>query len=201
LRIIYAPEISNKIGTLLTIGLVVTLTILSFEIGRSIAYAENATKQATAEDILVSLMGSTVAIISGLSGLTIAIGKWMDSLRQRGVLDKRWDKLIQVTHATAASLEETDRAFAESEGLRTALIKLIAKNPTIKETVESKEGQELFYKITKFQEDTASDIKSFYETPTATAGSDSNDPVVKGLARVESKLVPASSGVREVVSS
>jgi hypothetical protein len=197
----YAPKMSNKIGTLLTIGLVVTLAILSFEIGKSIAYAQNATKQATAEDILLSLMGSAVAVISGLSGLTIAIAKWMDSLRQRGVLDKRWDKMIEVTHAAASSLEETDRAFAESTQLRTAFMKLIAKNPAIKDVVESKEGQELFYKITKFQEDTASDIKSFYETPTVTAGMDSNDPVVKSLARVESKLVPASSGVREVASS
>jgi hypothetical protein len=186
------PVMSNRVGNILTIGLVASLIVLSFEMGRSIVYAQ-ITVPAT--EILQSFMQSTVAIISGLSAMALALGKWLDTLRQKGILNARWDKFIEIQHKVASSLEETDKAFAESESLRTSLIKIMAKYPTIKDFVESKDGQDSINKTIKFEQETQDDIKSYYETFTKMAGSESKDPVIRELAKVESKLVPASAGV------
>ncbi len=96
-------------------------------------------------------MQSTVAIISDLSAMVIALGKWLDTLREKGMLNARWDKFIEIQHKVAASLEEIDKAFAESESLRTSLIKIMAKYPTIKDFVESKDDQDSINKIIKFE--------------------------------------------------
>jgi predicted RNA-binding protein with EMAP domain len=83
--------------------------------------------------------------------MAIALGKWLDTLRQKGILNARWDKFIEIQHKVAASLEEIDKAFAESESLRTSLIKIMAKYPTIKDFVESKDDQDSINKIIKFE--------------------------------------------------
>jgi hypothetical protein len=192
------PSASNRVSRFLTIGLAASLIVLSFEMGRSIVYAQTAVPAQVpvpVTEILQSFMQSTVAIISALSALTIAVGKWLDSLRQKGILNQRWDKFIELQHKVAASLEQTDRAFAESEALRTSMIKTMAKFPTIKDFVESKEGQESISNIIKFEQETQADIKSYYETFTKTGGSESKDNVIKELSNVESKFVPATDGV------
>jgi|KBSMisStaDraftv2_1062788.scaffolds.fasta_scaffold3131827_1 hypothetical protein len=75
------------------------------------------------------------------------------------------------------------------------MIKAMAKFPTIKDFVESKEDQESISNIIEFEQDTQADIKSHYETFAKMAGSESKDHLIRELAPVESKLVPASSGV------
>lgn len=186
---------------ILTIVLVVAVGIFGFSIGQMVAntYGQNVTVpapvvQQTLTEAIQANIQSLAALISGLVALAVAVGKWIDTLRSKGIIDKRWDKAIELYHKGVSSLESTDTAFKDNMVLFNKFAGSLAKSKSLEEWYTKPENQKLLADIKQFQDDTTKELKEYYDVLKPQPGASSKDEKVKEMASIESKLVPEKSG-------
>jgi hypothetical protein len=178
------------------IALVVAVGVFGFTLGQAITntYAQNVTVpapvvQQTLTQVIQANIQSLAALISGLVALAVAVGKWIDTLRAKGVIDKRWDKAIELYHKGVSSLEATDTAFKDNMVIFNKFASSLAKSKSLEEWYQKPENQKLLDEIKQFQDDTTQELKEYYDVISPQPGANSSDSKIKDMAAVEAKLV------------
>ena len=185
----------NKRQRLFTLALFAAVGMFSFTVGQILSiHAQNVTVpapviQQTLAEVIQANVQSIAALISGLVALAIAVGKWIDTLRSKGVIDKRWDKAIGLYHKGVASLEATDTAFKDNMVIFNKFATSLAKSKSLEEWYQKPENQKLLAEIKQFEDDTTQELKEYYDVLTPQPGASSSDSKVREMAAVEAKLV------------
>lgn len=183
------------------IALVVAVGVFGFTLGQAITniYAQpvvvsTPVAQATLTEAIQANIQSLAALISGLVALAVAVGKWIDTLRQKGIIDKRWDKAIDLYHKGVSSLEATDTAFKDNMVIFNKFASSLAKSKSLEEWYQKPENQKLLAEIKQFQDDTTQELKEYYDVVKPQPGANSSDEKIKEMASISAKLVPEKAG-------
>lgn len=181
---------------ILSIALLVAVGIFGYSVGQLMTniYAQSVPVtapivQQTLTEVIQANIQSLAALISGLVALAVAVGKWIDTLRQKGVIDKRWDKAIGLYHKGVSSLESTDTAFKDNMVLFNKFAGSLAKSKSLDEWYQKPENKKLLADIQTFEDDTTKELKEYYDVLTPQPGSKSSDSKVREMASIEEKLV------------
>jgi len=150
----------------------------------------NGTSPIPAQEIIMNTFVSWWGVILGVAAVIGVASKWIKTLVDKGILDKRFLKIADLGSKFADTVEQTDRGVSEHIDLFAMFLNTLSKNDQFKTAFEDPKLQAILLKANANAEDWQKDLQDYYDKLSAKAGDASGDGVVRELAATEKRLVP-----------
>lgn len=173
-------------------GILLGSLIATVGLGLARVSAQNAT--VPVEVILQDTLVNWTTIIGSAISLILILLKWADSIVKGRKDSAEKTKFLEVSKKLQNSLQQSDAwikdtIVSHADDFKT-FFTMIGRYPSVKDAIEAPEVNQFIQKLNAKGIDAQKEFDRWYNFASTVSGLDSNDPIISGLAEVETKLTP-----------